>query len=159
MLRVLFVCLGNICRSPMAEAVFREKVNQTGLSKQFFVDSAGTGDWHIGEMPHKGTQEILKKHQISFENMKARQLQSADFQIFSYIFTMDDQNTKDLAFFQKESLEDRPLYQGRLLDFVNATYKGDIPDPYFTGNFDLVYKILSEACEKALDKIRKLHQL
>ena len=159
MIHVLFVCLGNICRSPMGEAIFREQVKKAGLSDQIIIDSAGTGDWHIGEVPHKGTQEILMKNAISFENMYARQVQASDFTDFTYIFTMDEKNTADLETFRDGKKIDGLQYKGRILDFVDTSYTGDIPDPYFTGNFQLVYDILTEASQKALEKIKEEHQL
>ncbi len=96
MIKVLFVCLGNICRSPMAEAVFRDLVKREGLEDKIKADSAGTGDWHIGNPPHKGTREILNENQISAEGLVARQIQSGDIEEFDYIIAMDRTNQNDI---------------------------------------------------------------
>src|SRR5690606_10512989 len=96
MVRVVFVCLGNICRSPMAEAVFRHKVKQAGLDDWIAIDSAGTGDWHIGHPPHEGTRKLLDSKRIHWEGMKARQVKENDFHDFDYIIAMDQSNVNDL---------------------------------------------------------------
>lgn len=158
MIGVLFVCLGNICRSPMGEAIFRAEIEKLGLADQIKVDSAGTGDWHIGEMPHKGTQKVLKENRISFEGIYARQVKADDFINGMYIFTMDEKNSKDLEDFRDERTE-QVLFKGRLLDFVGTSGDADIPDPYFTGNFQYVYDVLRQACQQALGKIIEVHQL
>src|SRR5690554_5601609 len=121
MIRVLFVCLGNICRSPMAEAVFRHYVEEAGLSHRIEVDSAGTGDWHIGNPPHQGTRNILRKQQISYDGIKARQVNGEDFTSFDYIIAMDEQNLQDLQPFQQKSerVEEKRPYIGRLMDFAS----------------------------------------
>ncbi|WP_110113542.1 low molecular weight protein-tyrosine-phosphatase [Bacillus sp. CGMCC 1.16541] len=150
MINVLFVCLGNICRSPMAEAVFRDLVEKRGLSHKIQVDSAGTGDWHIGHPPHEGTRNILTKNSISFEGMKARQVVEKDLSSFDYIIGMDAENignVRRLAGFNKTG------YIGRLLDFVPEAKVEDVPDPYFTGNFDEVYDLVTEGCRRLLDHI------
>ena len=113
MVRVLFVCLGNICRSPMAEAIFRDFVVKEGLEEKIVIDSAGTGDWHIGHPPHKGTQKILKENEVSFEGIKARQVEKEDLTKFDYIIAMDNKNIADLKSFGKTG-----GYIGRLSDFV-----------------------------------------
>lgn len=96
MKRVLFVCLGNICRSPMAEAVFRNLVEKEGLAGQIKVDSAGTGDWHLGKPPHAGTRKLLDSQGIGYEGMKARQVKTDDYEQFDYIICMDSQNELDV---------------------------------------------------------------
>lgn len=93
---VLFVCLGNICRSPMAEAVLRHKIDERELSHKILVDSAGTGDWHIGKEPHEGTRRILDQNKISYANMAARLVSSEDFQKFDYIVCMDKSNGENV---------------------------------------------------------------
>ena len=91
MVRVLFVCLGNICRSPMAEAVFAHKVKAAGLENEIQADSAGTGDWHLGQPPHRGTRDLLKKRKIDYTH-KARRVTPVDLEDFEYVLTMDAQN-------------------------------------------------------------------
>ncbi|MCM3783856.1 low molecular weight phosphotyrosine protein phosphatase [Neobacillus mesonae] len=149
MIRVLFVCLGNICRSPMAEAIFRHKIKERGLADQILVDSAGTGDWHIGKPPHEGTQKILGLHSISFEGMKARQVAGSDFGSFDYIVCMDDSNERNL---RKLSGAD----QANILKFMDLlpdeTHR-EVPDPYYTGNFDEVHRLINLGSGVLLDKI------
>ncbi len=89
MKKVLFVCLGNICRSPMAEAVFRDLVSREGLEDRIEIDSAGTGDWHIGHPPHQGTRKILNENNISTEGLVARKIKIEDLTEFDYIIAMD----------------------------------------------------------------------
>jgi protein-tyrosine phosphatase len=96
MIKILFVCLGNICRSPMAEAVMRHLIKKEGLEKEIVVDSAGTGDWHIGKPPHEGTCHILNKYHISYEGQKARQVIAEDLTSFNYIIGMDIENVGNI---------------------------------------------------------------
>src|SRR5690606_26802126 len=92
LIKVLFVCLGNICRSPMAEAIFRDMVKREGLDAYIEVDSAGTGDWHVGKPPHEGTRRLLDSKQISYAGLVARQLTKEDLSTFDYILAMDENN-------------------------------------------------------------------
>ncbi|WP_369901201.1 low molecular weight protein-tyrosine-phosphatase [Bacillus manliponensis] len=149
MVQVLFVCLGNICRSPMAEAIFRELVKKEGLEDQIQVDSAGTGDWHIGHPPHTGTQKILMENEVSFEGITARQVEKEDLTKFDYIIAMDNKNFSDL-----QILGNISGYIGKLSDFVPEGGWTDVPDPYFTGNFQEVYDLVTEGCAKLLTFIR-----
>lgn len=151
MIHVLFVCLGNICRSPMAEAVFRHKVKEAGLDGKIKVDSAGTGNWHIGQPPHKGTRKLLDVKGISYSGIAGRQVQSKDFQAFRYIIAMDANNRKDLLELAG-NLQNGELKL--LMDFVPGQTGVNVPDPYYTGNFDEVYGMVDEGCSRLLDYIR-----
>ncbi|OCT13736.1 protein tyrosine phosphatase [Paenibacillus pectinilyticus] len=160
MIQVLFVCLGNICRSPMAEAVFRHQVKLAGLADVIQIDSAGTGDWHIGHPPHQGTRDILDRHQISYEGMKARQVRSDDFTQFTYIIAMDDSNVTNLGSFAPDSKdEEKRASIHKLLDFSSDRKLSDVPDPYYTGNFQEVYEMVEESCSRLLAFIVKKENL
>jgi protein-tyrosine phosphatase len=150
MVRVLFVCLGNICRSPMAEAVFRKKVQERNLTDTIEIDSAGTGHWHIGNPPHVGTRDILDKYKIDYTGMKARQVVEEDLSKFHYIIAMDAENLGNLR--AMAGLNETGEIN-RLLDFIPNSDVVDVPDPYFTGNFDEVYELVDKSCELLLNHI------
>ncbi|MFC0211685.1 low molecular weight protein-tyrosine-phosphatase [Paenibacillus chartarius] len=152
MVQILFVCLGNICRSPMAEAVMRRKVQEAGLAERIKVDSAGTGNWHTGKPPHEGTRGILKRHGVDDSGIRARQVREDDFHEFAYIIAMDDSNVVNLGRFAPK--EHRSEVK-KLLDFVPKHLGGDVPDPYYTGNFEEVYDMVNEGCERLLAYIRE----
>ncbi|MBS2967755.1 low molecular weight phosphotyrosine protein phosphatase [Metabacillus sp. KIGAM252] len=156
MIHVLFVCLGNICRSPMAEAVFRGLVKEEGLESKISVDSAGTGDWHIGKAPHEGTQEILNRNSISFDGMAARQVVKEDLSKFDYIICMDAENLGNV---RRMAGYDQTGHIGRLLDYVEDAEVLDVPDPYFTGNFDEVYELVGKGCRGLLEEIKENKKL
>ena len=152
MIRVLFVCLGNICRSPMAEAVFRHKVREAGLADRIEADSAGTGSWHIGKPPHQGTIDVLTRRRIDYSGIIARQVSKNDLDKFDYIVAMDENNVKNLRSLGGDSDNGKIV---RLLDFVPEQPLRDVPDPYYTGNFDEVYELVDQGCEKLLAYIKE----
>ncbi|MGN1400347.1 MAG: low molecular weight protein-tyrosine-phosphatase [Bacillus sp. (in: firmicutes)] len=156
MIHVLFVCLGNICRSPMAEAMFRDLVKREGLEGKIAVDSAGTGDWHVGQPPHKGTRQLLDEKRVSYEGMKARQLTTQDFKDFHYIIGMDSSNMENIGKMGTESSKAAFI---RFLDLLPHIAKNDVPDPYFTGNFEEVYELVREGNLALLTKIKQDHHL
>ncbi|AWB45762.1 phosphotyrosine protein phosphatase [Paenibacillus sp. CAA11] len=148
---VLFVCLGNICRSPMAEAVFRHLVQQEGLASYFKIDSAGTGDWHTGKPPHQGTRGILDQYGISYEGMLARQVAEQDFTDFDYVIAMDDSNVSNL----NKLMRGTGVKMIKLLDLVADAPNKNVPDPYYTGNFEEVYELVGKGCRALLEHIRR----
>ncbi len=156
---VLFVCLGNICRSPMAEAVFRHLVKEAGLEQQIAVDSAGTGDWHIGHPPHEGTRRILDEHGISYEGMKARLVTHDDFSGFEYIVCMDGSNLKNVRKLLKKEDHVASSQLFTFMELLPGRGVADVPDPYFDGNFTYVYELVDEGCRVLLERIKKDLQL
>ncbi len=148
MISVVFVCLGNICRSPMAEGVFRHMVEEAGLSDKIQVDSAGTSSWHIGETAHRGTRDILAKHGIQYQG-RARRVRSDDYKDANYVIAMDRSNLADLRSYQPDHPK---MYL--LLDFANQVDRKDVPDPYYNGNFEEVYQLVEAGCSGLLEAIR-----
>lgn len=148
MQRVLFVCLGNICRSPMAEALFRDKVKRADLDQQLSCDSAGTGGWHAGEPPHEGTRRILTQHGIDFSGIVARQLTRDDLTHFDYILTMDGANLTAVRRLGTTTALVRPL-----MDYAPHLGYSEVPDPWYDGNFALTYRLLEAACEGFLGQV------
>lgn len=141
MIRVLFVCMGNICRSPMAEGILRRKLQEHGLEGQFEVDSCGTGGWHQGEPADPRTKQILAKYGAGFTHT-ARQIRAEDLNHFDHVFVMDKDNLWAL-----ERMFPQHRDKARLLLHLNGG--GEVPDPYY-GNlehFEAVYKMLDEALE------------
>lgn len=151
MVRVLFVCLGNICRSPMAEAVFAHQVRAAGLEDQIEVDSAGTGHWHIGHPPHPGTRAMLTRHAIPYTH-EARLVTPEDLAAFDYVLTMDDDNLRDMQALGKGRAVVRPF-----LDYAPESVFREVPDPYLTGGFEGVYELVTEASEGLLKAMRVDH--
>lgn len=144
----MFVCLGNICRSPMAEAVFRDLVEKKGLADQFEIASSGTGSWHIGERPHRGTQLILQTHHIDVGGKRAQQLNRSDIQTYDYVIAMDASNARDV---ERSFGRKIPL----LLEFAAETPTLDVPDPYYENNFDEVYQLVLAGCRGLLKHIQQ----
>jgi protein-tyrosine phosphatase len=151
MIRVLFVCLGNICRSPMAEAVFNHRVQKAGLSSEIEADSAGTGPWHVGNPPHNGVARLLKQYSIPL-NHRGRQFQQSDLNEFDYVLVMDDENRRDVARFGAGTAQVRLL-----MEYAPHFGVREVPDPYLNGKFEEVYRLVNEATYCLLQAIRKEH--
>ena len=149
-IKVLFVCLGNICRSPMAEGIFQKMVDGAGLTNKIQVDSAGTDSWHAGERAHPGTRRILQQHGIQY-NGRSRQVRSGEsLDADTYLIAMDSSNLRDL---QRMFSGHPRLY--RLLDFAAETRLQDVPDPYYENNFEFVYELVYDGCGGLLATIRR----
>ncbi|HEX7120275.1 MAG TPA: low molecular weight protein-tyrosine-phosphatase [Longimicrobiales bacterium] len=153
-IRVLFVCLGNICRSPMAEAVFRSLVRDDGVADRFEIDSAGTSDYHEGEPPDARAQEVARLRGITLTG-RSRPIREADFHRFDYIIVMDAENLRDVA-----GLAERvgPGAEVHLLREFDREAGGDldVPDPYYGGRagFERVHDMIERSCRGLLEHIR-----
>jgi protein-tyrosine phosphatase len=151
MIKVLFVCLGNICRSPTAEGVFRELVISNGLEEQFIIDSAGTSSYHIGSAPDLRSQQEAKRHQVDISKQRARAVEEHDFEIYDYILAMDKHNLETLL----DLCPKEYRYKVKLmLDFHPDPNWQEVPDPYYsTDGFSLVFSLLQESAVHLLRKI------
>jgi protein-tyrosine phosphatase len=159
MIKVLFVCLGNICRSPLAEAIFNHKIQALGLSRKFRSDSAGTSDYHIGELPDERSIQCALKKGLKISH-RGRQVNRTDFRDFDYIIAMDDSNLENLQTLRVTyNYPNKEIFLMR--DFVTGWEGLSVPDPYYGGEegFDEIYQILDTSIESFLTKIKEVHQL
>lgn len=147
MVTVAFVCLGNICRSPMAEAIMKQRLKDRNIDG-IEVTSRGTGKWNLGEPPHEGTQSILSEHNIPFDGMISELFKASD--DFDYIIAMDQSNVDNIK-------QINPHLKGqlyKLLDFSDMDEQ-DVPDPYYTNNFEGVFDMIQSSCDNLIDYILK----
>ena len=154
MVKVLFVCLGNICRSPTAEGVFTALIHREGLSDLVSIDSAGTGAWHVGDQPDRRAQAAAKTRGYDLSTQRARQIKETDFWNFDYVIAMDSQNHSDLSMMAPTSAQDRIRM---FLSFAAEKGIRDVPDPYYGGadGFDHVLDLVEAASLGLLQDIRK----
>ena len=148
--RVLMVCLGNICRSPLAEGVFKNLVADHGLSGDFIIDSAGTGGWHVGNPPHKGSIDIALTHDIDIRDQRSRQVQADELNEWDWIIAMDASNRSNLLRLGAPKERTRLL-----LSFIPPGYSRDVPDPYYEGGFDRVFDLVESGCTHLLEFLQK----
>ena len=146
MIKVLFVCLGNICRSPMAEFVFQDMVEKRGLADRFYIASAGTSDEERGNPGHRGTREKLQREGIPLGNHRATQMRRSDYEKYDYLIGMEHMNIRNMLRILRDDPEHKVC---RLLDFTD--HPRDIADPWYTGNFDVTYSDIKEGCEALLE--------
>ena len=149
MTKVLFVCLGNICRSPMAEFLFKDMVSKKGLREEFIIESAGTSNEEEGNPVHYGTKNKLAEVGISVDGKYARQLKKDDYEKFDYIIAMEQRNIRDIYRIVGEDKNNK-IY--RLLDFTDNPR--DIADPWYTHNFDLTYNDIMEGLKAFFDFLK-----
>ena len=139
MQKIVFVCLGNICRSPMAEFVMKD------LTNQVYIESRATSSWEHGNPIHPGTQNIFRKHNISYDSTKTSQQSSQkDFETFDLIIGMDSQNIQDLKRMAPSSVQEK------IFQFTDKS----VPDPWYTGDFDETYEIVKNGCSRWLDRLQ-----
>lgn len=159
--KVLFVCLGNICRSPLAEGLFRHHANAAGLDegpdRDVFADSAGTGSWHAGNPPDKRSVAVAGRHGIDIAHQRARQVEADDFERFDYILAMDRDNLEALHAVSDD------VHRGKirlLMSFASDTKLSEVPDPYFFRDevgFARVFDAIEEGVRGFLDHIHEVH--
>ena len=155
MVRVLFVCMGNICRSPLAQGVFEDVLRREGLENEVFVDSAGTGSWHVGEPPDERAQRSARLRGLDLSSQRARRLRPEDCERFDYILFMDEENRRLVEPLCKGGTAEVRLF----LDYAPEFPQREIPDPYYGGRegFELVMDLVEAASEGLLEDIRRQH--
>ncbi len=144
MIKVMFVCLGNICRSPMAEFVFTDMINKKGIGDKFSVQSSATSYEEIGNDIHRGTKAILDKYNIPYSHRSAVRFTKQDYQNYDYILVMERSNISGLLNIIGEDTDNKIH---KLLDFGRG---GDIADPWYTGNFEITYRDIVDGCNAFL---------
>jgi len=153
---VLFCCMGNICRSPTAETVFRARVEEAGLAQHILIDSVGTHDYHIGDPPDQRTQRAAKQRGYDLSGLRGRQVEVADFTRFDYVLAMDNANMAILYRLCPQTQRDR---LGLFLEYANSHKEREVPDPYYGGEdgFERVLDMVEDAAAGLLQHIQKQH--
>ena len=152
--KILMICLGNICRSPLAEGILASKLPKN----KFKVDSAGTGTWHVGHKPDDRSVAVAKKNKINIADQKGRQFSKSDFDLFDYIYVMDNSNYNHVI--ELAENQEQKLKVKLILDELFPNEKVDVPDPYFglPHGFEIVYNMLDEVCEVIAKKLQDKHK-
>jgi protein-tyrosine phosphatase len=152
-IKILMVCLGNICRSPLAEGLLAAKLPKN----KFIVDSAGTGSWHIGRSPDQRSIAVAKNHKLDISHQKGRQFKYSDFDIYDYIYVMDNSNYCDVI-----ALSKNPEQKNKVQLILNELFPNenvDVPDPYYglSNGFENVYQMLNDACDNIAKNLISNH--
>ncbi len=149
MTKILMVCLGNICRSPLAEGILKSK-----LSNNFVVDSAGTANYHVGSSPDKRSVAVARKHGLDISNLKGRQFEVSDFDTFDMIYVMDESNYQNVVKLARNPEDIAKV--NMILNEVHENKNFEVPDPYYGGDhgFENVYQMLNEACTIIANKLQ-----
>lgn len=149
-MKILMVCLGNICRSPLAEGILQNKADELGLKWE--VDSAGTADYHVGEPPHKLSQKVAKLNGVDISNQRCRQFKKEDFLHYDKIYVMDTSNYNDVKRLSKELWDENKI--DLLLNEIHPQKNESVPDPWYgeEDGYHKVYKMIDEACEEIIKK-------
>lgn len=152
--KILMVCLGNICRSPLAEGILQSKLP----ADKYVVDSAGTGNWHAGDGPDKRSVNTAKGRGLDISRQRARQIKKSDFTEFDHIYVMDSSNLRDVTALAPDAAAKAKVKL--MMDEIFPGQKVDVPDPYYGGpeGFENVYDMLDEACTLVAEKLIKLHR-
>ena len=152
-MKILMVCLGNICRSPLAEGILEQKLKEEGLDWK--VDSAGTGLWHIGEPPDPRSVSTARKYGLDISRQRARQIQPTDLDTFDLILAMDSSNYQDILRLAKTNQQKQKV--AMILNYIAPGSNLNVPDPYWNDDgFDQVFRMLEEACEKVVEQYRQV---
>ncbi|MGO4221983.1 low molecular weight protein-tyrosine-phosphatase [Lysobacter sp. TAF61] len=156
--RLLVVCLGNICRSPVAEGVLRARIAASTLAGQVEVDSAGTGDWHVGQPPDRRAIASAAGHGIDISGLRARQLAADDYRRFDWLLCADRANLRDVEARAPRGAHARAVL---LLDWAGIEADGEVPDPYTGGpvQFEQVFQLLDRAADGVISRLRREHRL
>ncbi len=154
-IKVLFVCMGNICRSPTAEAVFRKLVNERGLQDRIEIDSAGTHAYHVGHPPDARSTQTAQERGLDMRKQRARQVVQDDLQVFDYVLAMDQDNLARLQ--QMQCGQGDAAQLGLLLDYAAGDVVKEVPDPYHggPGGFDRVFDLVESGCRGLLNSIEQ----
>jgi protein-tyrosine phosphatase len=153
-MKILMVCLGNICRSPLAQGILEHKIKQAGLD--WTVDSAGTGDWHVGEPPHRLSQKVAKLNGVDICGQSARQFRKEDMELFDKIYVMDKSNYANV-----KEMSGEYWNENKVDLFLNELFPGDnrdVPDPWYgeEDGYHEVYKLIAKTCDKIIEKYREV---
>ena len=146
-MKVLMVCLGNICRSPLAEGILKVKAKEKGLDWE--VDSAGTSGWHVGELPDRRSIAVAKQNGIDIMDQRSRQVHPSDFENYDLILAMDASNYNEL---KKQATTEQTQKIKMILNYSYPNENRRVPDPYYEGGFELVFQLLEQACGKIIEE-------